>query len=118
MPRLNNSDLQQRLMLKGVEALLNESPAFRKFLWTWMRDLGIFIPQNPRGTAHDLAYEVGRRAAGLEVLHMLKDVRPDIIGLLDREGNLMEEAAKPQPREDHADLQDPDPYDFDPDLEP
>src|SRR5688500_11688250 len=114
MARLNNEDLQRRLMLKGVEALLSESPAFSKFLWTWLRDLGIFIPANPRGTAHDLAYEAGRRSAWLEVLHMLKDVRPDILGLLEREGNLLS-AAIPHPREDHADLQHPDPDDFDPD---
>lgn len=98
MARLTNEDLQRRLLLKGLETLLAESPVFRKFLWTILRDLGTFTSSYSRGSAVDTTYQVGRRDAGLEIVHFLKHVRTDVLGLLEREGNLMSEVSAPTPK--------------------
>jgi hypothetical protein len=117
--RITNRELQRRLMLKGIEGLLESNSAFRKFLWTLFTDAGIFYPTYSRTSPHDTAYMEGRRSLGLEVLHILKAVRPDILGLLEREGNLFEEAARPLKSEDDLEnLSNPDPDDGDPDLLP
>lgn len=112
MARMTNRELQRALMLKGVEALLDQNSAFRKFVWTIMVEAGIFVPTYSRVSPHDTSHNEGRRALGLEVLHMLKNIRPDILGLLEREGNLFEQAAKPPESED--DFEHPaEPDDFD-----
>lgn len=100
MARLTNAEIQRRLMLKGIASLLDESAAFRKFLWTLLKDASIFYPTYSRASPYDTSYHEGRRSLGLEVLHLLKDIRPDILGLLEHEGNLFEQAAKPPETED------------------
>lgn len=87
------------LMQRGLKELLANNTAFRIFLWTIFDDAGIFYPTYSHGSPYDTAFREGRRAMGLEVLHLLKHVRPDILGLIEREGNLLHQeiaAAKPQ----------------------
>lgn len=117
--RISREDLTRRTMMKNIASLLDNNPSFRRFLWTYLRDLGIFASVYSRGSAVDTTYLVGRRDAGLELIHMLKHIRPDVLGLLEREGSLMETDSKPPQQEDtDADLSNPIP-DFDPDdLEP
>ena len=75
---------------RGLKALLEEQPAFRKFIFTLFTDAGIFVPTYSHSSPYDTAFNAGRQSMGLEVLHMLKHVRPDILGLIEKEGNLLE----------------------------
>lgn len=118
MARLSNAEIQARMQHKALGELLDNSQAFRKFLWTWMRDLGIFLPGYSRGSATDMAYEAGRRAAGLEVLHMLKSIRMDILAIIEREGTLLEDAAIKPSEDPYENLQDPNADVGDPGLLP
>lgn len=89
---------RQELMRRGLAELIEANQAFRIFLWTMFNDAGIFYPTYSHGSPYDTSFNEGRRAMGLEVLHMLKHVRPDILGIVEREGNLLHReiaAAKP-----------------------
>lgn len=117
--RMSREELAHRTMLRTIGGLLETNPAFRRFLWTILRDLRIFASVYSRGSNVDTAYLVGRRDAGLEVIHLLKEVRPDILGLLEREGLLLDQDAKPlNPEDTDEDLPNPTDDERDPDLEP
>jgi hypothetical protein len=75
---------------RNLKNLLETSGPFRKFIWTILNEAAIFYPTYSRRSPHDTSHAEGRRALGLEVLHMLKHVRPDILSLIEREGNLLE----------------------------
>lgn len=109
MTRLTNQDLQIRLQNKGLGALLDTSGPFRKFVFTLFTEAGLYVPTYQRGSSHGTAYLEGRRSLGLEVLHMLKHVRPDILSVIEREGNLLAIEAAPPPGDDNGPQ---DPSDF------
>lgn len=88
--RPTRQQLSKMLLDKGLKDLLDNSGPFRKFLWTLFVDASIFYPTYSRRSPYDTSWNEGRRALGLEVLHRLKSVRPDILGLIEREGNLLE----------------------------
>lgn len=108
--RPTRQQLSLGVQRKGLESLLNESKAFRVFLFELFTDASIFYPTYSRGSPHDTSYAEGRRALGLEVLHKLKYVRPDILGLIEREGNLLSQQiealaqAAPDREDPHEDL--------------
>lgn len=89
---------------RGLKSLIAENRAFRRFLWTLFVDAGIFYPSYSRRSPYDTAYQEGRRAMGLEVLHMLKNLEPRILSVLEAEGNLLAQelkmAGKPSPTEE------------------
>jgi len=100
--RMTRQQLALNVQRRNLQTLL-DNPAFRKFCWTILTEARIFYPTYSQGSPYDTSFNEGRRALGLEVLHMLKHVRPDILGLLEREGNLLAqeiEAAKPPESED------------------
>ena len=76
-------------LVKLLGTLLETSAPFRKFCWTILTEAHIFIPTYSHSSSHDTAYYEGRRAVGLEVLHMLKAAYPGVLGLLDAEGDLL-----------------------------
>lgn len=87
--RPTRQQLSIMLQNRGLKELLDSSGPFRKFIFTLFTDASIFYPTSRR-SPYDTAYWEGRRALGLEVLHLLKHVRPDILSLIEREGNLLE----------------------------
>lgn len=103
MPRMTNQEMALRTMRQNLGTLLDTSPAYRQFLWTLFVEAGIFYPTYSRRSPHDTSYNEGRRSVGLEMLHLLKAVRPDILSIIEREGNLLD-AAPPKPREDPNEL--------------
>ena len=110
--RPTRQQLSLMVQQKGLKTLIDEQPAFRKFIWTVFTEAGIFVPTYSRGSPHDTSYNEGRRALGLEVLHMLKHVQPDILAIVEREGNLLAsdvQAAAPQNESEDYDA--PLPYD-------
>lgn len=105
MPRLSNRDLALKLQSAGLKALLDTSPVFRKFMWTLMIEAGIFYPTYRQGSPHGTSYQEGRRALGLEILHMLKAAHEGTLGILEREGDLIATqtgAAQPPGEDDDA----------------
>lgn len=102
--RPTRSDLTMMVQHRGLKSLLTENRAFRRFLWTLFVDAGIFYPSYSRRSPYDTAYSEGRRAMGLEVLHMLKNIEPRILAVLEAEGNLLDQerkvAGKPSPTEE------------------
>lgn len=88
--RMTSRELTLSVLKKNLGTLLETSPPFRQFVWTLLTDAGIFTPSHSRTSPYDTAYWEGRRSLGLEVLHMLKNVRQDILGLLERDGNYLE----------------------------
>lgn len=110
MARMTNGDLKLAVMNRNLKTLLESSQAFRQFVFALFTDARIFMPTHSRASPYDTAYYEGRRSLGLEVLHRLKHVRPDILSLIEREGNLLEQetsAAQPQGATDEL----PDPTD-------
>jgi len=110
-------ELSRRVQQRNLGNLLDSSKPFRKFIWTLFVDAGIFYPTYSPRSPYDTAYREGRRAMGLEVLHMLKTVRPDVLSIVEREGNLLEQeitAAKPTSEDRNANLQDDADDEFDP----
>lgn len=96
--RPTRQQLTLQVQARNLKTLLETSGPFRKFIWTILNEASIFYPTYSRSSSHDTSFNEGRRAVGLEVLHMLKHVRPDILALLEAEGNLLAkdiEAAKP-----------------------
>lgn len=92
MARMTSEDMRRRQYHRGLSELLGQSAAFRKFVWTLLTDAGIYMPTYRQGSlsaASDHAYLEGRRALGLEVLHELKHARPDLLAVLEREGELI-----------------------------
>lgn len=87
--RLTAHDLALRVQRRGLDDLLDRSQPFKRFCWTILIEAGIFAPTYRQGSPHDTSYWEGRRALGLEVLHILKAVRPDILALLEAEGSLL-----------------------------
>lgn len=116
MARLTNAELSRQIMTRGLKDLLATNKAFRMFCLTLFNDAGIFIPTYSHGSPYDTAYREGRRAMGLEVLHLLKNVQPDILSIIEREGNLLAAAKTPESEDDHANLPNPVSNDGDPDL--
>lgn len=112
MAKMTRQELTLMVQKKGLESLLNESKAFRKFIFTLFAETNIFYPTYSRASSLDTAYQEGRRSVGLEVLHMLKGVRPDILGLIEAEGNLLaEDIAAVTPTDEDADADLPNPID-------
>lgn len=85
---LTKHDLRLSLQRAGLKNLLETSQPFRQFVWTIFTEARIFAPTYSRGSPHETSYQEGRRALGLEVLHILKSSRPDILALIEGEGNL------------------------------
>jgi hypothetical protein len=101
MAKLTAKDVEARQYHRGLAELLSTSATFRKFLWQLINDSGMYLPTYRQGSlaaASDHAYQEGRRALGLEVLHELKFARTDILALLEREGELI--TAKVQAQSD------------------
>ena len=94
--RLTSHDLRLKVRNAGLATLLDTSQPFRQFVWTILIEAGIFAPTHRQGQPDTSAYMEGRRALGLEVLHMLRAIRPDVLALLEREGSLLEKQAQPQ----------------------
>lgn len=91
---------------RNLQTLLNDNQTFRQFLWTLFVDAGIFYPTYSRGSPHDTSYKEGRRSLGLEVLHRLKNLQPGVLGLIEREGDLLvkaEKEAAPTPSQEDPD---------------
>ncbi len=88
-PRLTAHDLKLRVQRKGLEHLLETSQVFRQFVWTILIEAGIYMPSYRRGPTDDTLFNEGRRSLGLEVLHQLRAVRPDILSLIEREDRLI-----------------------------
>lgn len=85
---LTAQEIQLRLFRRGLKELLDNNQTFRRFVWTIMSDAGIFHPTH-RGSPYDTSYAEGRRALGLEVLHLLKSARLDILAVVESEGDLL-----------------------------
>lgn len=112
MAKMTRQELTLMVQRKGLESLLNDSKAFRKFVFTLFEETHIFYPTYSHSSPYDTAFHEGRRAVGLEVLHMLKHVRPDILGLIEAEGNLLaNEIAAVTPIDEDANENLPDPTD-------
>lgn len=92
--RPTRQQLSLMVQQKGLKALIEEQPAFRKFIFTLFTDAGIFVPTYSHRSPYDTAYNAGRQSMGLEVLHLLKHVRPDILSIIEREGNLLDVEVK------------------------
>lgn len=88
--RLSRQELSMRLQNRNLKTLLEENPAFRRFVWTILKDAGIFYPTYSPRSPYDTAFAEGRRAMGLEVMHMLKHIRPDVLAIVEAEGNLLD----------------------------
>ncbi len=90
-PRMTSHEMALRVHRRGLEQLLRDHPAFRRFLFDLFVEAGLFYPAYQRGDPGHTSYLAGRTSLGLEVLHMLKAVRPDILSLIEAEGNLLEQ---------------------------
>lgn len=90
--RLSKADITDMVMKKNLEKLLVENQTFRQFCWTLLVQASIFAPTHSPGSPYDTSYNEGRRSLGLEVLHLLRAIRPDVLTLLEREGSLLDEA--------------------------
>jgi hypothetical protein len=86
---MTRDDLSRQVQRKNLATLLESSSAFRKFIFTLFTDAGIFYPTYSHRSPYDTAYNTGRQSMGLEVLHMLKHVRPDVLSLIEAEGNIL-----------------------------
>lgn len=92
--RPTRQQLTDMVFKRNLGTLLDTNQTFRKLIWTIMVDAGIFYPTFSRGSPHDTSYAEGRRAMGLEVLHLLKHARPSILAILEAEGNLIAQDIK------------------------
>jgi hypothetical protein len=92
MAKLTAADIKAREYNRGIAELLSTSKTFRKFCWTILTDAGIYMPTYRQGSpaaASDHAYQEGRRALGLEILHGLKFAKDGVLALLEQEGDLL-----------------------------
>lgn len=90
--KLTMGDLKAQAYARDLKNLLGSSPTFRRFILTLLNDAGIYMPTYRQGSpaaASDHVYQEGRRSLGLEVLHELKGVRPDLLAILEAEGELI-----------------------------
>jgi hypothetical protein len=85
--RLSNAELALKRESAELDALLNDQ-RFVRFTYWLFREAGIFVPTHG-ANPYDTSYREGRRALGLEVLHRLKHIRPDILALTESAGNLL-----------------------------
>lgn len=103
MARMTRADLSLQVHRKNLAALLDTSPAFRKFCWTILSEASIFYPTYSRVSPHDTSHNEGRRALGLEVLHMLTAAHPGVLAMIEADGL----TAARTPTESEDDNEDP-----------
>lgn len=70
---------------RNLVKLFNEQKTFRQFVWTSLRDAGIYYPTIVPGDAVMSAFQEGKRAGGLETLHQMQALIPDFLGRLHAE---------------------------------
>ncbi len=111
---LSLKSAEEALYRRQLATLFSESPAFRKFLWTSLRDAGIFYPTIVPGDPLMSAYYAGKAAGGLENLHLMQAITPDFLARLLTEFGFTPDArrAGPQPQEDDHELLPPSDDDF------
>lgn len=104
MPQLSIAQVQTAVYHRNLVKLFNENPTFRRFLWTSLRDAGIYYPTIVPGDAVMSAFQEGKRAGGLETLHQMQALIPDFIGRLMAEfGFTGEPAHRQQSAQPHED---------------
>lgn len=104
---MTSADLTRQVQQRNLKTLLETSAPFRKFCWTILNEAHIFYPTYSRVSPHDTSHNEGRRALGLEVLHILKNAYPGVLGLLEREGNLLSETQPKPPNESEDEDEEP-----------
>lgn len=113
-PRPTRAQLTEGFLERDVRELLG-SPAFLRFIFTVIGNSGYYQLSYRRGSTHDTAYLEGRRSLGLELMTRLQKVRPDVMSLIERQGDLLAEQFKFAPEtptpEDDDETPDPDPND-------
>lgn len=77
------ADLTYRAHLKQMVAT---NTTFQRFVLELFGDAGIYLPSYRQGSPNDTAFWEGRRALGLEVLHKLKNLEPNLLGILEATG--------------------------------
>lgn len=95
---------------RNLVKLFNDSRVFRQFIWTSLRDAGIYYPTIVPGDAVMSAFQEGKRAGGLETLHQMQALIPDFLGRLHAEfGFTPRSPVQPQGENDDPSLPPHDP---------
>lgn len=105
MATLTHAQVQEKRRLMELRSLA-ENDTFLKFIFELWREAGMDMPSHNPANAYDTSYREGRRSLGLEVLHKLIAVRPDIRAAVDAAGHRQLVTSNPQPsQEDDEDEQ-------------
>lgn len=97
--RPTKHELALRVQAKGLDDLLTTSKVFRRFVFTTLDQAGIFATTYRQGSPDATSYLEGRRSLGLLILDSLRLARPDILAIMEREGDLLRRLTPDQPQE-------------------